>query len=178
MRRGVLSFAILFIAVPLLASCGMMADMMGMGDKWDAMINMDAVMDEDGMDMTKIMAKRTAEEKKAFEHGREMFEDSGLGSAGVSCASCHPGGGAVGRSARPAGTSLDLDIPSLRGAAAEFPKYDAALGQVATLQMRNNECLVLFMDGKPLSLEGWDSFALAHYVTSFSNGESIQVSSR
>lgn len=160
-----------------LSACGMMAGMMGMGDKWHAMLNMDEVMDEEGMNVQKIMAKRTEEEQKAFARGRDLFNDVSLGKNGQSCNSCHAGGGASSASAKVVATGMTRQIASLKGAAARYPKYDPASHSVITLKMRDNNCIRLYMDGSPLALDGWDSSSLEQYVKSFSNGSQVAAGS-
>lgn len=113
-----------------------------------------------------------AELTKAINKGKVLFNNTKLGKSGNSCNSCHPGGKTSGRQA------MGMNIPSLEGAAATFPKYRASAKRVITLQQMNNMCVEMIMQGKPLPLDSDDSIALAAYVTSLSNGTKIQVGNK
>jgi cytochrome c553 len=111
----------------------------------------------------------TAEFAKVMELGKKLFSDTSLGKTGTSCNSCHPNGGTTG------GQMMGTSIPSLKGAAATFPKYKIPAKRVITLSMMNNMCIEMIMEGKPLELNSNEAVALATYVTSFSKGEEIKV---
>ncbi len=106
---------------------------------------------------------------KAIEKGKALFNDAKLGKTGTSCNSCHPGGDTSG------GQVMGMEIPSLKGAAATFPKYKMPAKSVITLEQMNNMCIKMIMEGEPLKLGGDESVALATYVTSLSNGVKVQV---
>jgi len=106
---------------------------------------------------------------KAIEKGKKLFKNSKLGKTGSSCNSCHPGGGTSG------GEMMGMPIPSLKKAAATFPKYKTPAKRVITLSQMNNLCIKMVMEGKPLELDSDEAIALAAYVTSLSNGEKIKV---
>jgi cytochrome c553 len=110
-----------------------------------------------------------AELAKAMEKGKALFNDTKLGKTGTSCNSCHPGGGSSG------GQVMGMEIPSLKGAAATFPKYKKPAKRVITLEQMNNMCIEMIMEGKPLKLGSDEAVALAAYVTSLSNGVEIKV---
>jgi len=71
--------------------------------------------------------------------------------------------------------SCRLPIPSLVGAASTFPKYKIPNDAVITLQQMHNNCIRMSMGGKRLPLNSPESFYLAAYVASLSNGEEVQV---
>jgi len=106
---------------------------------------------------------------KVIEKGEALFNDTKLGKTGTSCNSCHPGGGTTG------GQMMGMEIPTLKGAAATFPKYKKPAKRVITLSQMNNMCIEMIMEGKPLKLGSDEAVALVAYVTSLSNGVKVQV---
>lgn len=176
-KRAIFALASLATALAL-SSCGAMmkpmASMMGMGDKLQAMENMDEVMGKGPAVMKQHMM---AKQQIAIVRGKNLFNDpsTGGGKKGISCNSCHPGGGTTGGEAQIPMTNMKMPIPSLRGVAATFPKYKAPNDAVISLQHMNNNCIGMFMGGKGLALESSDSYALSAYVMSLSNGEEIRV---
>lgn len=109
------------------------------------------------------------EQIKAIDKGRTLFVNTKLGKSGMSCNSCHPGGATTG------GEVMGVYIPSLKGAAATFPKYKAVAKRVITLSQMNNICIEMMLKGKPLKLDGDEAIALTAFVTSLSNGIPIQI---
>jgi cytochrome c553 len=116
-----------------------------------------------------VAADPRAELAKAIEKGKALFNDTKLGETGTSCNSCHPGGDSSG------GTVMGMEIPSLKGAAATFPKYKKPAKGVITLSQMNNLCISMIMEGEPLKLDSDEAIALAAYVTSLSNGVKINL---
>lgn len=142
----------------------------------EAMENMSNVM---GMDMAARRQHMMEAEQFAMESGQDLFNDATLGTNGQTCNSCHPAGATTGGEAQIAkkmghGPYI-LPIPSLIGAAARFPKYKVPNDEVITLPMMNNNCIRMFMKGKRLPLESPESYYLAKYVTSLSNGDVVEV---
>jgi len=109
-----------------------------------------------------------AELAKVINSGKALFNDTKLGTSGMSCNSCHPNGGTTG------GQAMGMTILAVKGSAAAFPKYKPNAKGVITLQQMNNMCIQM-MKGNPLKLDSPESIALATYVTSLSNGTPIQV---
>jgi len=67
----------------------------------------------------------------AIGRGRKLFNELG-------CAGCHPRGGTIGGTAVDAsGTRMNIEIPSLNGAALHYPRR-AASGFMATIGMMND----------------------------------------
>ncbi len=135
----------------------------------------------------KAMSDMAATKKRAMDKqaevmrlGKELFYDTELGTNGQSCNSCHPGGGTTGGEAQIAKKMghgpYALPIPSLVGASARFPKFKIPNDEVITLAQMDNNCIRMFLAGKRLPLNSPESFYLATYVSSFSNGDEIQVS--
>ncbi len=116
-----------------------------------------------------VGADPKAELEKAIEKGKSLFNDTKLGKTGKSCNSCHPGGDTSGRE------TMGMKIPSLKGAAATYPKYNKRAKRVITLSQINNMMINMVLKGKPLKLESDEAITLAAYVTSLSNGAKIQV---
>ena len=108
--------------------------------------------------------------------GEGLFKEASLGTNGQTCTSCHPGGGTTGGEAQVPMTDMRLPVPSLVGAAATFPKFKVPNNRVITLSQMNNNCIKMFMQGKPLELNSKEAIALSMYVTSLSNGEQVGVS--
>ncbi|MCI0694264.1 hypothetical protein L0337_19935 [candidate division KSB1 bacterium] len=140
-----------------------------------ALANMDKAMSD--MEATKQAAM--AKQQEALRLGKELFNDPNLGTKGLACNSCHPGGGTTGGETeikkRMGHGPYKLPIPSLIGAAARFPKYKIPNNQPITLAQMNNNCIRMFMSGKRLPLNSPESFYLATYVSSLSEGDQVQV---
>lgn len=67
----------------------------------------------------------------AVGRGRKLFNELG-------CAGCHPRGGTIGGTAVDAsGNRMNIEIPSLQGAALHYPRR-AATGFMATIGMMND----------------------------------------
>lgn len=140
-----------------------------------ALANIDKAMGDMNATKQRAMAK-TAEVMRI---GKELYNDADLGKKGLSCNSCHPGGGTTGGEAeikkKMGHGPYKLPIPSLIGAAAHFPKFKIPNNEVISLAHMDNNCIRMFMGGKRLPLNSPESFYLAAYVSSFSDGEEIQV---
>ncbi|MFQ5512330.1 MAG: hypothetical protein ACE5EO_10840 [Candidatus Krumholzibacteriia bacterium] len=161
----------------VLSSCSMMggtmAKMMGKGDLMGAMVNMDKVM----KDMTPSERAEHMKRKQMamLDDGKRLFRDPGIGKNGQSCESCHPGGSTTGGEAQIPMRDYRIPIPTLVGASARFPKYKVPNDRVVTLAQMNNNCIRMFMDGKGLELNSREAIALSMYISSLSNGESVQI---
>jgi len=116
-----------------------------------------------------VAADPKIELAKAIEKGKALFNNTKLGKTGTSCNSCHPGGDSSG------GTVMDMEIPSLKGAAATFPQYKKPANGVIMLSQMNNLCISMIMEGESLKLDSDEAIALAAYVTSLSNGVKINL---
>ncbi len=171
-----------FALVALTVSCGTTsrykADEFGAKQegKMDvALANIDRAMGD--MEATKKRAM--AKQAEVLRLGKELYNDTELGTNGQSCNSCHPGGGTTGGEAEIAKKMghgpYKLPIPSLVGASARFPKYKIPTDEVITLAQMDNNCIRMFLAGKRLPLNSPESFYLATYVSSLSNGDDIQV---
>lgn len=145
------------------------------GDMTKALANVDRAMN----DMEGTRKRAMEKQQMAIAKGKALFNDSGLGKNGLSCNSCHPGGGTTGGETeikkKMGHGPYKLPIPSLIGAAARFPKFKVPNNEVITLAQMDNNCIRMFMKGKRLPLDSPESFYLAAYVSSFSDGDEVQV---
>lgn len=178
--------SLLLVVVALcLAACGTHAryqkDGFGpriQGSPEDAVVNIKRMMSMQPRQMQQTVMKK---QRETMKRGEKLFSDPKLGNGtkGQSCSSCHPGGGTIGGEAqipkRMGHGPFNLPIPSLAGAAATFPKYKVPNDEVISLQQMNNNCIRMFMGGKRLEMDSPESYALATYVSSLSNGEEIEV---
>lgn len=99
---------------------------------------------------------------REIQQGERLFmTGKGLGAAGVSCNTCHLGGGTL------PGYHDGMVIPPLVGVAAEFPQIRN--GRVTTLSAQIDHCLA-GMDARPLSLSDPRLEALDLYLTWLSSG--------
>lgn len=180
--RPVYVITLLVTATAFVAGCSTVArhpdkDLFGDVEKGkikDSLANMDRVM---GMaNAVSYIAEKTEAARVA---GRRLFEDPSLGSNGRSCESCHAGGTTTGGEAeipkKLGHGPYRLPIPSLVGAAARYPRFKAPNDEVITIEMMTNNCIRMFMQGKRLPLNSPESFYLAQYVSSLSNGDTVQV---
>jgi sulfur-oxidizing protein SoxA len=62
---------------------------------------------------------------------------------------------------------------SMKGVAARYPSYDAALGRPINLDQRINRCRTLRQGAQPFAYEGKEILALSAYVGMQSRGEAI-----
>ena len=108
-------------------------------------------------------------------NGKKMFNDTKLGNntTGQSCATCHSGGGSVGGTAEMTwkGQSMQVAIPTLKGAAAHFPAVRGPMKLVTDLMGMNNMCLMTFLKGKPINKNSHQALDLEAYVSSLSKGK-------
>jgi len=94
-----------------------------------------------------------------LEQGRTAFAEPGAN--GSSCLSCHVPGGTK-------------HAPDLKGAAASYPKLDAAAGRVIGLEDRINACAAKYL-GAPMDRESHKLNLLSSYVKFLSRGMPIRV---
>jgi len=175
MRRQILVSVAAFAMLGLLWSCAQMKGM-PMGEKMampSPYIPEAKVMAMKKMMMT--MEPQTLEE--STERGRRLFNDTtlGLNKSGQSCASCHSEGGTVGGASEMTwkGMKMKVAIPTLKGAAAHFPKPMGPMKKVVTLAGMGNMCIMTFLKGRPLDLNSQEATDLEAYVTSFSVGRRL-----
>lgn len=143
-----------------------------------ALKNMEKVMLDMKMeDRPKYMMRL---QEQSIAHGKELFNDAKLSTVNRSCNTCHPSGGTTNGEAEipmplKNGMIPKLPIPTLIGAAAQFPKYKVPNDAVIQLGEMNNNCIRMFMMGKPLDLNSKEARDLAAYVSTLSNGREVEV---
>ncbi len=120
--------------------------------------------------MKKMMEAGKKNFLSSLERGEELYSDSSLGTNGLSCNSCHPRGGTAGGSVemKHKGMIMKPKIPSLKGAAANFPAPRGPEQKVVTLKGMNNLCIKAFLIGEPLDENSQKASDLANHVSSFS----------
>jgi len=125
--------------------------------------------------MMMSMPPQTLEE--SVDRGKKLYNDTTLGmnKSGQSCASCHSEGGTVGGASEMEwkGMKMKVAIPTLKGAAAHFPKPMGPMKKVVTLGGMDNMCIMTFLKGMPLDLNSQEAIDLEAYVTAFSTGHRI-----
>lgn len=118
----------------------------------------------------------------SVERGARFFNDTlfAKNATGASCATCHPKGGTSGGAAEMQwqGKTMKVAIPTLIGAAASFPKPIGPARVVSTVGGQNNMCIVMFLRGTPLDLNGPEAVDLETYVYSLSNGKKITMGAK
>lgn len=92
---------------------------------------------------------------KLMELSEKLWNDAKLGTAGVSCSTCHPDGKGLKK--------------------APYPKYVAMPDDIVTLDQMINFCMLNPMKGKPLAWNSVEMTALASYVQSHSKEEGGQM---
>src|SRR3989337_3531609 len=88
-----------------------------------------------------------AELAKAVENGRKLFHNDSLGTNGMTCNSCHLGGGTE------EGKMGEKNLPAFDKLGCKFPKYIEMAKRVMTLDQMNNFCIVNSLKGQALV---WD----------------------
>lgn len=101
--------------------------------------------------------------------GKSAFTDPTLDSSDKTCESCHQGGGKKSLNRE------GVQIPSLKGVAATYPKYSFNQQRVITLEQQINYCLEKHLNGNPLPLDDETIVALCCYLTSLSERKKVAV---
>lgn len=106
----------------------------------------------------------------AVQKGKQLFTQSSFGGNGRACQSCHLGGG-MQQGQLPNGKP----IPSLSNAAAIFPRYNARMNKVITLEDQVRSCVANAIEGTPPDYGSEEMNALISYLTSLSQGKKIDM---
>lgn len=104
-------------------------------------------------------------EQAAFKRGEALFNDTRLGSTGLNCAACHPGGNTAG--GRVGMGSHEVDIPSLMGVSSRYPRFKPLDGRVITQSEMQNNCIRMFLKGQPLASGTREAADLTLFVGRF-----------
>lgn len=95
----------------------------------------------------KMKMDPAAELAKSIDNGHKLFNDSTLGTSGLTCNSCHWEGGTM------EGKMQDMVIPAWDNLAPNYPRYFKMAERVFTLEQVVQFCIVNPLKGKPLA---WD----------------------
>jgi thiosulfate dehydrogenase len=98
------------------------------------------------------------------EEGHKLFTSESFGGSGT-CETCHLQGG-LSEGQLPNGQK----IPSLKGAAAGFPRYVPRRHQVVTLTTQIANCIKGALHGTPPAYDSREMTALETYLASISKG--------
>lgn len=130
------------------------------------------------MMMKMMMSMKPDTLEAGIKRGEQLFYNEKLGgnTSRKSCGTCHDGGGTVGGAAQMKwkGMTMKVNIPTLKGAAAHFPKPMGPMKALVDLESMNNMCIMTFLKGRPINKNTQQSIDLAAYVTSFSRGKKLQ----
>lgn len=106
----------------------------------------------------------------AVAKGAQLFENETFGGNGKTCATCHVDGG-KSAGMLPNGRRL----PSLVNAAAIFPRYNASLGQVLTLEGQVQRCVHGALGATPPDLGSPELVALVAYLGSIARSQPVDI---
>ena len=135
---------------------------------------------QENVDMMKqmMMDMKPDTLEAGVERGKKLFNDKTLGDnqSGKSCATCHKDGRTIGGAAEMTwkGQKMKVNIPTLRGAAAHFPKPMGPMKALVDLAGMNNMCIMTFLKGAPINKNSQQSVDLVAYITSLSKGKKLQ----
>lgn len=128
----------------------------------DMLVNMNRYMK---LNETERMAVMRQGEQSALARGQALFNDARLGSSGLNCAACHPNGGTAG--GKVGIGEHEVAIPSLLDVAQRYPRYKPLNDRVITQTEMQNNCVAMFLKGKPLASGSQEAADLTYYVGSF-----------
>jgi len=150
------------------------APQMKMGSESSYLIPPDKVM----MMMKMMMSMRPDTLAAGLKRGEKLFYSETLGDnkGRKSCGTCHEDGGTVGGAAEMEwkGMKMKVNIPTLKGAAAHFPKPMGPMKALVDLAGMNNMCIMTFLKGRPIDKNSQQAVDLVAYVTSFSRGKRLE----
>lgn len=108
---------------------------------------------------------------KTVAKGKQIFMHDTFGGSGMTCDSCHTGGG-LGATVVPGSHNAG---PSLSNAAAVFPRYKQDAGRVMTLADEIHGCIRGAIGGKAPAYNSETMRALETYLTSLSQGKRVNM---
>jgi len=108
--------------------------------------------------------------QQTVQEGKQLFMKGSFGGNGRSCNTCHKSGGTT-----PGALPDGKPIPGLNNAAAIFPRYNARLGVVLSLQDQVHNCVAGALEGRSPAHDSSDMLALISYLTSLSQGRPIDM---
>lgn len=123
-----------------------------------------------GLCAASAWAKEPESLQASIQQGSQIFATDTFGGKGLTCQSCHAGGGK-----QPGQLGNGSKIPSLTNAAAIFPRYSPRAMKVVTLENQIQACIAGALGGKPLEYGGLKMTDLVSYLTSLSHGKSMEM---
>jgi thiosulfate dehydrogenase len=108
---------------------------------------------------------------KTVAQGKDIFLHDTFGGRGMTCDSCHTGGG-LGPTSVP---GSGMQGPSLSNAAAVFPRFKPDDGRVMTLADEIHGCIQGALGGKAPAYDSDTMRALETYVTSLAQGKRLDM---
>ena len=106
----------------------------------------------------------------AVQRGAHLFATDTFGGHGMTCQSCHSGGGKIAGQVAGGGK-----IPSLANAAAIFPRYSPRAGKVITLEDQIRGCIAGGLGGKPPAYGSQTMADLVSYLGSLAHGQRVMI---
>ncbi len=116
-----------------------------------------------------VAADPAAELAKSVANGMKLFNDTSLGTSGLTCNSCHMGGGMK------EGKMGDKVIPAWDNLAPKYPKYFKMAERVYTLDQVVQFCIVNPLKGKPLAWDDQKLTDLTAYCASVKKMEKMKM---
>ncbi len=107
---------------------------------------------------------------EAVSSGHSLFTSHTFGGSGRTCETCHHDGGKG-----PTVLPNSVHRPSIAGAAALFPRFNAKAGHVLTLEDQVRRCVVGGLQGMPPAYDSMEMRAMIAYLTSLSHGKAINM---
>lgn len=101
-----------------------------------------------------------AELQKSVERGKALFNDTTLGTSGLTCNSCHMDGGTKGSEMK------GMTISAFDDLGAKYPKYFMMANRIMTLDQVVIFCIVNPLKGKPPAWDDQKLTDLTAYVAS------------
>lgn len=101
--------------------------------------------------------------------GAHLFATATFGGNGQTCESCHQNGG------KAPGKIGDQTLPSLRNAAAIYPRFSRGAGRVITLEDQVRSCIKGALAGTPPELGSPDLVAITTYLGSIAKGQPVEI---
>lgn len=128
--------------------------------KPDALANIDRFMK---LKEPERMAYMQKAQGASLKRGESLFNSTRLGTTGLNCQACHPGGKTAG--GKIGMGDHEVPIPSLAGVAGRFPQFKAVNDRVITQTEMQNNCIAMFLKGQPLASGSQEAADLTYFVS-------------
>ena len=107
---------------------------------------------------------------QAVSEGKSLFTHHTFDGPGRTCESCHHAGG-TGPTVLPNG----VQKPSIASAATHFPRFNPKVGHILTLEDQVRRCVAGGLQGTPPAYDSTEMRSMISYLTSLSQGKSINM---